>query len=267
MARRKVPYLPTVNSSSLKSSDALAAFGMSLSVYVLAGPFLAGLDTPGLVLTQLLAFALPALLMAATRPDGWQAIGWRPCKAMTLVGAAVIACSLWYWNAHWITPIGSDWASAEQSEQWSQVLALPSRPLIESLLLFALLPALCEELLHRGVIAPSLARRIGFWPGLLLSSLLFGLFHLNLARLLPTTLLGMAAGFVRLRSGSLWPAVLLHFLYNASLLTAAVGGLWLSGPIALASVVVTTLGVYLTHNSLNLQDNDEGNEKYTIVNN
>jgi membrane protease YdiL (CAAX protease family) len=254
VAGSKVPYRCSVNTSSLKSSDALAAFGLSISVFVLAGPLLANLGIPGIVLTQLLAFALPALLVAATRPNGWQAIGVVPCKATTLLASAIIACSLWYWNAHWVTPIGIDWASVDQSEDWSQTLALQARPFLESLLIFALLPALCEELLHRGVIAPGLAQRFGFLPALVISALLFGLSHFNLARLLPTTVLGLATGFVRLRSGSLWPAMLLHFLYNASLLWAARADLQMTGPIALASVVVTTIALYVSHRTLKLQN-------------
>jgi sodium transport system permease protein len=236
-----------VNESSLKSSDALATVGMSVSVFILAGPLLANLGTLGIVLVQVLTFALPTLLMGATRPQGWQAIGLRPCTALALLASALIACSLWYWNVYWVAPIGADWASTEQSQNWSQLVNLASRSFVETLLVFALLPAICEELLHRGVIAPSLAKRIGFWPGLLLSSLFFGASHFNLARLLPTTLLGFAAGYVRLRSGSLWPAMLLHFLYNACLLGAARAELSLSGAIALASVGVTTIAALLFH--------------------
>lgn len=236
--------------SSLKSSDVFATLGLSVSVFVLAGPLLAGLGIAGLVLTQILAFALPALLVAATRDEGWLAIGWKPSPSLTLLAAAGIGCSLWVWNSMWIAPVGEDWASPEQMEALVEVFAVHKRHIILNLLVFALVPAVCEELLHRGVIAPALARRLGFVPGLVLSSLLFGLFHLNLARLLPTTVLGLATGYVRLRSGSLAPAILLHFLYNTCLLVASRADLALSLPIAVASVVSTTIFVVLAHKSM-----------------
>lgn len=237
-----------MKTSPLTSSDLFAALGLSLSIYMLAGPLLVGLGSLGIVLMQLVAFALPALLLAATRDAGWQAIGWQRCRPAVLISAALLACSLWYWNAYWVAPIGADWASVEQMEALTDLLAIHDRSLLESLVLFALVPALCEELLHRGVIAPALARRLGFVPGLILSSLIFGLSHFNLARLLPTTVLGMAAGFVRLRTGSLVPAMLVHFLYNACLLVATRAALTLSTPVALVSVGATTIALVFSYN-------------------
>ncbi len=229
--------------ATFKSSDIFAVLGLSLSVFVLAGPPLASMGNLGIVILQLGAFALPALLVAGGRERGFDALGFRACSALTLFGAALLAASLWYWNAYWIAPIGEDWASLEQTQAWSETLALDKRALWESLLVFALLPAVCEELLHRGVITPALARRLGFFPGLLLSALIFGLLHFNLARLLPTTVLGLAAGYVRLRTGSLLPSMLVHFLYNAGLLLAAHWALELSTPMALLSVAATTIAV------------------------
>jgi sodium transport system permease protein len=239
-----------VSISSLKGSDVFATLGLSVSVFVLAGPLLAGLGIAGIVITQIAAFALPTLLVAATREEGWRLIGWRPSRALTLFAAAGIGGTLWIWNAMWIAPIGEDWASTEQIEALTRVFAVHERSILLNLLVFALLPAVCEELLHRGVIAPALARRLGFWAGLVLSSLLFGFFHFNLARLLPTTLLGMAAGFVRLRSGSLAPAILLHFVYNAGLLIASRSGLEFSTLLPLASVVGTTIFVFVAYKSM-----------------
>jgi ABC-2 type transport system permease protein/sodium transport system permease protein len=37
---------------------------------------------------------------------------------------------------------------------------------------------------------------------------------LSLERFFPTTLLGLALGFVAIRTGSLWPGVLLHAIHN-----------------------------------------------------
>ncbi len=242
---------------SLKGSDVFATLGLSISIFVLEAPLLANLGIGGIVIAQLAAFALPTLLLAASREGGWQAIGWTPCGSLTLLAAAGIGCTLWIWNAMWIAPIGAEWASAEQMEALTEVFAVHKRHILLNLLVFALVPAVCEELLHRGVIAPALARRLGFVPGLVLSALLFGLFHLNLARLLPTTVLGLATGFLRLRSGSLAPGILLHFLYNACLLLAAHAELELSAPIALASVVCTTIFVVASYKHTQLKGNQE----------
>src|SRR5205085_1627570 len=60
---------------------------------------------------------------------------------------------------------------------------------------------------------------------ILVSALLFGVFHIVLGgtlaveRLVPSVLMGLALGWVRWRSGSVWPGMLLHASHNAQLLS------------------------------------------------
>ena len=96
----------------------------------------------------------------------------------------------------------------------------PSGPLdaLVSVLVIAVLPGVCEELVVRGVFLPSLARSLGGGRGagvaVLVSALLFGAIHLDAFRFLFTFALGLVFGFLRLRSGSLWPSVLAHISLN-----------------------------------------------------
>lgn len=81
--------------------------------------------------------------------------------------------------------------------------------------LFALLPAFCEEVLFRGVMQQSLLRH-GFnrTGSVVAVGILFGLFHLDPYRLLPTALLGMMMGAVASVTGSVWSAVVYHLINN-----------------------------------------------------
>ena len=60
-----------------------------------------------------------------------------------------------------------------------------------------------------------------------LSSILFGLFHvvvrdaLFFERFAPTCFLGVILGVVCLKTGSIWPGMLLHVLHNGLLLTVS----------------------------------------------
>ncbi|RKT85829.1 CAAX protease self-immunity [Saccharopolyspora antimicrobica] len=98
-------------------------------------------------------------------------------------------------------------------------------PLINSVLAFG------EEWGWRGWLLPRLAER-GVWPALLISGVIWGVWHApltllgyNYANLGPwaalvftgtCVLLGILLGWLRLRSGSVWPAVLAHGAINAS---------------------------------------------------
>lgn len=80
---------------------------------------------------------------------------------------------------------------------------------------------LLEEMLLRGVVLGSLARRFGIWPAIAASAIAFALLHASLWSLLPLTVLGVGLGWLATRGRSLWPAVIAHVLYNAVLVGAA----------------------------------------------
>lgn len=85
-----------------------------------------------------------------------------------------------------------------------------------TLLAVAILPAICEELTFRGVLQPLFSRWTGsFHVGIWISALLFSAIHLQFHGFLPRMVLGAGLGYLVYYSGSLWPAILAHFLNNA----------------------------------------------------
>ena len=103
---------------------------------------------------------------------------------------------------------------------------LAALPLPLVILCLAVVPAVCEEFAFRGFVLTGLKAKFGPARAVLVSGLVFGAFHvvkeLSLwERLIGSTLLGWALGWVRVRTGSLWPGVLLHATNNAVILTAA----------------------------------------------
>jgi membrane protease YdiL (CAAX protease family) len=61
-----------------------------------------------------------------------------------------------------------------------------------------------------------LKERWGIWPGILISSFVFGLVHANFAVGLTAFLLGILLALVFEYSQSLWTAVLIHAINNSS---------------------------------------------------
>ena len=112
-------------------------------------------------------------------------------------------------------PVSSAWV-----EELNKLL-MGERPFALTLLLVAVLPALCEEVLFRGVLMGMLRGVLTDRARVVLVAVLFGLLHVSLARILPTAALGLVLGLLVVWSGSLWPAVLAHGLNNAFALTLA----------------------------------------------
>jgi membrane protease YdiL (CAAX protease family) len=95
----------------------------------------------------------------------------------------------------------------------SMALRLPLAVLVISL------GPLVEELLFRGVLLSAVARYTGNGMAIVLSALLFACVHLpDLSFLwyaLPNlALLGLILGWLRVQSGSIWPAVVAHGMNN-----------------------------------------------------
>ncbi|HVR75434.1 MAG TPA: ABC transporter permease subunit/CPBP intramembrane protease [Planctomycetota bacterium] len=105
-------------------------------------------------------------------------------------------------------------------EAFGRLLDLNLTPL-GAIFLFAVSPAICEELLWRGAFQGDLERGGRPVRTALLVGLFFGLFHLNVYRLVPTAAVGAVLALVRTRSGSIFPCMGIHALYNGILLLLA----------------------------------------------
>jgi membrane protease YdiL (CAAX protease family) len=78
-----------------------------------------------------------------------------------------------------------------------------------------------EEVTYRGL-GYSLLERFGRWPAILLVGLLFGLAHGLVVSLPVIAAFGCALAWIRARTGSVYPGVLLHASFNLIALVAAV---------------------------------------------
>jgi sodium transport system permease protein len=85
------------------------------------------------------------------------------------------------------------------------------------LLLVAVTPAVCEEVVFRGVLFQGLTREERMWHAVLASALVFGAFHLSgetAIRFLPTAWIGVLMGIVVWRTRSIFCSMLMHFVNN-----------------------------------------------------
>ncbi len=130
-----------------------------------------------------------------------------------LLPAAHALLVLWPYFLDWVgIPV------AEQSviELLRAELALGNRGFVALMGGIAIVCApIQEELLFRAVLHRMLSRALGSSRGALLSGALFGALHATIAGFLPLMLLGVLLALIYERSGSLWPCVALHSLFNA----------------------------------------------------
>lgn len=92
---------------------------------------------------------------------------------------------------------------------------------IQMFLIMAILPAICEEALFRGVlqsIFKSWTRNMHV--GIFITAFLFALIHMQFYTFLPIMALGLVLGYVREWTKSLWAPVLIHLINNGSIVVA-----------------------------------------------
>src|SRR5262249_13883014 len=100
----------------------------------------------------------------------------------------------------------------------AQAPALGLGKAFKYLLVLVALPAISQELAFRGFILTGLRRRFGPWMAILLSSLLFGLYHFNVFQFVPAFVLGLVLGTLAVRNGSILPGMAFHLLHNGLLI-------------------------------------------------
>ena len=86
--------------------------------------------------------------------------------------------------------------------------------LIKDLVLVAVLPAFCEEVLHRGIVLQG-TKHSGFRRAIIISSICFALMHLNISQFFYALVVGLIIGFVSVVSKNIWTAIIIHFTTNA----------------------------------------------------
>ncbi|WP_437288841.1 ABC transporter permease subunit/CPBP intramembrane protease [Sorangium sp. So ce406] len=165
-----------------------------------------------LAVSQVGFFLLPTLALVAGFGYAPRAtLGLRAPSARGLAGALLLGVSAWIALGGTVLR----WFPAPErfARELGELVLLGGQPYLVVLLLVAVTPAVCEELLFRGLVYAGL-RRAGPAVAIGVSALLFGLAHGSVYRLLPTFSLGLALGYARHRTGSVLAGALLHALNN-----------------------------------------------------
>ena len=87
-------------------------------------------------------------------------------------------------------------------------------------LIVAVVPALAEEFLFRGIVQRSMEETVGGLRGAILAGVIFGAFHMNPFSLVPLVALGIFFGYLVFRSRNITLAVAAHFFNNFIACTA-----------------------------------------------
>jgi sodium transport system permease protein len=203
-------------------AHALALFGIGFLLLLVGGVALRRHLTLSILVSQW-GFMLGLVALYARsigRPLG-EVLRLRRVPARALAGATLVGLSAWV-----VLGMLAQWfmRPPRELEESLRHLVVPNdgaRGIGLTILLVAMTPAICEEALFRGAILRGFSARLPRLTSAVLTGVLFGLYHLDLWRLLPTAILGVGLSLIALETGSIIPAMLAHFLNNACLIVLA----------------------------------------------
>lgn len=157
-----------------------------------------------------IAHGLPAReFFALHRPASWpRALGLALFSLLTIfVGTGLIIWALDAGEEQGLTP--ESWDSSRAGAYAANFVAV------------AVVGPIVEELMYRGA-GMTLLARYGAPVAVLVTALAFGLGHGLLLALAALVFFGLVIALLRLRTGSVYPCILVHCLFNAASLILAV---------------------------------------------
>ncbi len=181
-----------------------------------------------LVISQLSAFLLagwatvrffygpPRAALAYLQARRW------PAGRTVALGALMILLAvplvLYTYNLNQALPLPDTWRTQEADAETTIKALLQMDTvweLLANLILIAVLPALGEELVFRGVVQQQLLRRMQPGLAILLSAAIFSFVHFQFEGFLPRMLLGVLLGWLYWNFQNIWVPVAAHFVNNA----------------------------------------------------
>jgi len=182
--------------------------------------------------TSIGMFIVPPLALAYTnsrKPSNFYSFG-KPKAILLILVLVIMIVSMPFmeWiavtNQKMVLPSGLKWLEdwMKESEQAAmkmtiQLLTVRNNwDFIVNLIMIAVLPAVGEELMFRGGVQRSLTKAFdnphaAIW----ISAIIFSAIHMQFYGFVPRLLLGAGFGYLYYFSGSIWYAMLGHFINNA----------------------------------------------------
>lgn len=204
------------NRKTLKVYHGIIMLILSAVCVFFVSPILgANLGLYGTLLNEILLLVLAVALTAVVRGDFKQVFPIHKPKLSAVFGTIL----LWIGSflAIMIITMIIAYFFPEEVIGVSQGLGMEfaSLTFIISFVIVSISPAICEEAVFRGVVMHSFDNGKNKWIAIVVTGLIFGVFHGNIWRFVPTALLGIMLGYIVYETDNMIYGALFHAINNA----------------------------------------------------
>jgi sodium transport system permease protein len=166
----------------------------------------------------------PALIMAVMLTRSVRkAIRLHAPRPLDLLAVAALAFCLHPTYAAFASAVSNEYKLGEQTSalllQFDSIIS--STPLWSVILVLAIMPAICEELVFRGFVFAGLSRNGGHIRAILVTAFFFGLSHGVLQQTITASAMGVLLGWLAYRTGGSACTIVFHAVHNGISMTLA----------------------------------------------
>ena len=223
----------------------LLLFTVVMALFLFAfTPLQLSLGIPGLIITELGFLVLAVVYCMVRKIKLTEMFPIKKVKVREVIGAVIMVLGMFPISIMLvaITAIIFPAATSEIDELSSFIydsLGFPA-----AVLIVALMPAVCEEAIHRGAILSHFRGIKHDWVIVLIMGLFFGINHMSVLRFLTTMTLGLFLTYVVVKKNNLLLSMIMHFTNN--LISVVLSYAFDQGSTGSASANYTAvLGTYL----------------------
>ena len=196
------------------TGDLLICMVVILLAMIYIGGMIGSYDVfAGTVFNQIFIFATPVLVTWYMKSDQPRLFSIHRPKFKAVAGSVIFYIGMFSFILIVSTILSQIFTESTQNvaATFEEIMKQPFALII---LVVAVMPAIGEELLFRGLLLGSLRAKYRVGLSIVISSVVFGFFHMSLVKLIPTTLLGVCFAVVVTKGGSIFLSMLLHFTNN-----------------------------------------------------
>jgi sodium transport system permease protein len=247
--------IPTLNDAII-----LYIIVFALLLY-LGNPIQMKYKLDGVLISELLFVLLPSLLFVKyLKFDYKKTFNIRKITLKSFIATIFLSLSSGFFILKIVNGIQEKIMPMPEEVKKSFELVLSNASLLKLFIVVVVSAGICEEFLFRGPILTGIRTKFNKIWTIIIVGLLFGIFHVNLYKIIPTSILGMITTFITLYTGSIFNGIIFHFLNNGFAIFLS-GKLWLSleTPIYYFPIfsIIFLVGVYIiiTENKIQEKQN------------
>lgn len=163
---------------------------------------------------QMIIFVLPLLYVLYTKRSILQTYSFRKTKFMNFVAALFMGCGAMLIGIILTSFVSMLFPTEAEMVSSGLMNELMSDNELLTFAVVALTPAVCEEMLFRGFLFSAFRGRYKIVVSVLLTAVIFGVYHMSIVRFFTTALLGAALAVIVYYSDSIFPAMVMHAINN-----------------------------------------------------